>query len=310
VLSRIAESLYWVGRYCERAEDTARLLDVYYHLLLEERGIDEVAASRGILEVMGVDGARLPDEPDAVTVTDLLAWDATSAGSIASSLRGAWENARGAREAISSEMWETLNTTYRVVAPGSVQASGPAQHRFFAWVRDRAATLAGLADSTLSRDDGWHFLALGRNVERADMTTRLLSAHTGESLGPSRWTTLLRSCSAYEAYLRTYHRAVDASSAVEFLVLDRMFPRSVFHSLSAAETCLVELDPGARRAANHGEARRLLGRKCSELAYLRVEDLLSDLGREVESLQSTCACVHAAVAERYFPEAYTIEWSV
>jgi uncharacterized alpha-E superfamily protein len=310
MLSRIAESLYWVGRYCERAEDTARLLDVYYHLLLEERGIDEVAASRGILEVMGVDVAVLPDEPDAATVTELLAWDPKSSGSIASSWRGAWENARGAREAISSEMWETLNTTYRAVAPGSVQPSGAAQHRFFAWVRDRAATLAGLADSTLSRDDGWQFLALGRSVERADMTTRLLSAHCGESLGPSRWTTLLRSCSAYEAYLRTYHRAVDASSAVEFLVLDRMFPRSVFHALSSAETCLVELDPRSSRAATHGEARRLLGRKCSELAYLRVDDMLSDLGREVESLQSTCARVHAAVAERYFPEAYTIEWSV
>ena len=128
--------------------------------------------------------------------------------------------------------------------------------------------------------------------------------------GPSRWTTLLRSCSAYEAYLRTYHRAVDASSAVEFLVLDRMFPRSVFHALSAAETCLVELDPRASRASNHGEARRLLGRKCSELAYLRVDDMLADLGREVESLQTTCAQVHIAVADRYFPEAYTIEWSV
>jgi uncharacterized alpha-E superfamily protein len=225
-------------------------------------------------------------------------------------LRGAWENARGAREAISSEMWETINSTYRAVAPGSVRSAGPAQHRFFAWVRDRAATLAGLADSTLSRDDGWQFLALGRSVERADMTTRLLSAHCGESLGPSRWTTLLRSCSAYEAYLRTYQRAVDASSAVEFLVLDRMFPRSVFHALSAAERCLIELDPGASRAANHGEARRLLGRKCSELAYLRIDDLLADLGHHVESLQDSCALVHGAVAERYFPEAYAIEWSV
>jgi uncharacterized alpha-E superfamily protein len=310
MLSRIAESLYWVGRYCERAEDTARLLDVYYHLLLEERGIDEIAASRGILEVMGVDPAELPDEPDAVTVTDVLAWDPSWSGSISSSLRGAWENARGAREAISSEMWETMNTTYRAVAPGSVQSSGPAQHRFFAWVRDRAATLAGLADSTLSRDEGWQFLALGRSVERADMTTRLLSAHCGDSLGPTRWTTLLRSCSGYEAYLRTYHRAVDATSAIEFLVLDRMFPRSVFHALSSAETCLVELDPRVGRSAMQGEARRLLGRKCAELAYLGVDDMLSDLGAEIESLQSTCARVHAAVADRYFPEVHTIEWSV
>jgi uncharacterized alpha-E superfamily protein len=310
VLSRIAESLYWVGRYCERAEDTARLLDVYSHLLLEDRGVDEHAASRGILEVMGVKDALVPDDPDAAIVTDLLAWDVKSPGSIASSVRGAWQNARGAREAISSEMWETLNTTYQAVALGAGRGAGPAQHRFFAWVRDRGATLAGLADSTLSRDDGWQFLALGRNIERADMTTRLLSVHCGESLGPSRWTTLLRSCSGYEAYLRTHHRFVDASSAVEFLVLDRLFPRSEFHAMSAAEACLGELEPGSSRGMYHGEARRLLGRKCAELAYFRVADLIGNLGDEIDSLHATCALVHTSVAERYFPEAHTIEWSV
>jgi uncharacterized alpha-E superfamily protein len=309
VLSRIAESLYWLGRYCERSEDTARLLDVFSHLLLEERGVDEHAASRGILEVMGVDAAAVPDAPDATIVTDLLAWDLTAPGSIASSVRGAWENARGAREAISSEMWETLNTTYRAIAPGALRPAGPAQHRFFAWIRERGATVAGLADSTLSRDEGWQFLALGRSVERVDMTTRLLSVHCGDSLGPSRWTTLLRACSGYEAYLRTYHRAVDASSAVEFLVLDRQFPRSVFHALSSAETCLADLEPAATRGVHHGEARRLLGRKCAELAYFRVADVVANLGPEIESLQTTCARVHAAVAERYFPDPYTIEWS-
>ena len=115
VLSRIAESLYWIGRYVERAEDTARLLDVHYHLLLEDRRADEAAVCRALLDAMGADEAAIGAEPNAATVTALLAQDLTFSGSITCSVGAAWENARGAREAMSSELWETLNTTYREV---------------------------------------------------------------------------------------------------------------------------------------------------------------------------------------------------
>ena len=115
MLSRIAESLYWIGRYVERAEDTARLLDVHYHLLLEDQRADEAAVCRALLEAMGVSPDEIGPEPDADTVTELLAQDLSFSGSIACSIGAAWENARGAREAISSELFQNLNTMRREV---------------------------------------------------------------------------------------------------------------------------------------------------------------------------------------------------
>jgi uncharacterized alpha-E superfamily protein len=310
VLSRIAESLYWIGRYWERAEDTARILDVHTHVVLEDRGVDEAAAGRVLLDVMGVDDKKYDIEPDVESVSALLARDRSYPGSIVRSLNSAWENARGAREVISSEMWETLNATHHALTTRVRRATGPGRHEFFDWVKGRAATFAGQVDSTLSRDDGWWFLVLGRSLERADMTARLLSSRYGETWDPAGWTTTLRSCSAYEAYLRTYRRSVDAFSAAEFLLLDRLFPRSVFQALTTAEHCLAELDPLASRTGIRDDARRLLGRVVAELAFFRTDDLLFDLSDTLTRLEQDCAQVHSAVAARYFRETRAIEWSV
>ena len=125
VLSRIAESLYWIGRYVERAEDTARLLDVHYHLLLEDRRADEAAVCRTLLEAMGVSTSEIGHEPDADMVTELLARDLSFSGSIACSVGASWENARGAREAISSELFQTLNTMRREVGRRARAETGP-----------------------------------------------------------------------------------------------------------------------------------------------------------------------------------------
>jgi uncharacterized alpha-E superfamily protein len=310
VLSRIAESLYWIGRYVERAEDTARLLDVHYHLLLEDRRADESSVCRALLDAMGADPESVGDEPDASTVTALLALDPTFSGSITCSIGSAWENARGAREALSSELWETLNTSQREMTRRARTGSGIARHEFFGWVRDRAAACNGIVDATMSRDDGWRFLTVGRCLERADMTTRLLSARYGDAFGRTGWTTTLRTCSAYEAYLRAYKHAVDASSAVEFLLLDRLFPRSVYHALTTAEQCLGDLDPRAARAGVDDEARRRLGRQCAELEFLRLDDAMDDLPRLLSRIQHGCADVHAAISRRYFRETRVIEWSI
>src|SRR6476659_10807239 len=137
----------------------------------------------------------------------------------------------------------------------------------------------------MSRDDGWRFFSVGQSLERADMTTRLLSARYGDAFGRTGWTTTLRSCSAYEAYLRTYKHAVDASSAVEFLLLDRLFPRSVYHSLTAAEHRLGELAPISARTGVDDEASRLLGRARAELEFLRVEDVIDELPSLLRKLQ-------------------------
>ena len=184
MLSRIAESLYWLGRYSERAEDTARILDVHYHLLLEDRYVEEPAACAALLEVMGV-GDRADSITDSVALTRLLAFDFEHVGSIVGAMEAAWENARGARETISLEMWECINSTHEALPTNVRFSSGQSPHMFFGWVKERAAMLAGLADSTMSRDDGWRFLLLGRSLERVDMTARLLSARFGQTWGAS-----------------------------------------------------------------------------------------------------------------------------
>jgi uncharacterized alpha-E superfamily protein len=309
VLSRIAESLYWIGRYCERAEDTARLLDVHYHHLLEDRWADEATACAGLLRAMGDDPDSLIAARDADGVAEFLSFDPKNPASIQSSLSAAWENARGAREAISSEMWESLNTTHHTLPSQVRLASGRTPHHFFRWVKERTAMLAGLADSTLTRDEGWSFLVLGRNLERVDMTARLLSARYAETWGPTVWATTLRCCSGYEAYLRTYRHGVDASSALEFLLLDRLFPRSVLHALTTAQRALGELDPRAGRAGVDDDARRILGRSHAELSFLRVGDAAADLPELLESLQATTGDVHHAVTRRYFRDTQAIAWT-
>jgi uncharacterized alpha-E superfamily protein len=308
MLSRIAESLYWVGRYTERAEDTARILDVHYHLLLEDRWVDEAAACAALLEVMGV-GAERAGACDSESVTRILAFDGDYAGSIVGSMSAAWRNARGAREAISSEMWECVNATHQALRSGAAVPQAQGAYAFFQWVKERAAMLAGLADSTLSRDDGWWFLVLGRSLERVDMTARLLSARYGESWGETGWITTLRSCSAYEAYLRTYQRAVDVALAAEFLVLDRIFPRSVFSALLCAEECLAQLDPSVGRAGLDDPARRSLGQARTELEFCSGDDLIRDLPGHLYRLQEHCFDAGSAIVARYFRETAPLEWS-
>jgi uncharacterized alpha-E superfamily protein len=308
VLSRIAESLFWLGRHVERAEDTARILDVHYHLLLEDRWVDENAACCALLEVMGLP-ERVTRECDSLQVTRALAFDESYGGSILGALDAAWDNARGAREAISSEMWECVNATHQVLPARADAVPDQTPHDFFRWVKERSAILAGLADSTMARDDGWRFLVLGRSLERVDMTARLLSARYGESWGLAGWVTTLRCCSAYEAYLQTYQRAVDASLAAEFLVLDRLFPRSVFCALRTAEECLAQLAPGGGRAGLDDDARRLLGRARTELEFRSTDDLLGDLPGHLFRLQRHCFEAGAAVARRYFRPARPMEWT-
>ena len=306
MLSRIAESLFWIGRYIERAEDTARILDVNTRHLLEAPTIDETSSCGILLEAMGVE---VPDDRvvDSRLATELLAFDGTNPSSIVASLTAARANARGVSEAISSEMWEALNATYNAL-PGQVglgRRVGP--YGFFRFVRERAAIMAGLTESTMSRDDAWRFLVLGRSIERTDMLARLLA--TGlSSTEPEDVVIMLRSCSAHEAFLRTYSREPDPTLAAEFLVLDRLFPRSIFNALSTAEVVLADLDPVPARAGNYNEARRILGLVRTRLEYQRIEDLLPHLPEELRKVQAGCAATSAAIAARYFRQTNAIEW--
>src|SRR3712207_4686272 len=304
MLSRIAESLFWIGRYIERSDGTARILDVHLQLLLEDPWIDEDSACRSLLSVMGsadVDNAKLTRRD----VLALLAVDRNHSASIAYSLGAARENARRAREIVPTELWECLNTT-RARMPRRVTADK--EHDFFRWVRERAALAVGIIESGSSRDEAWHFLTLGRSIERADMTARLLATRSlTEASGPS-WTTILRSCGAYEAYLRTYRGMPSARNAAEFLLLDRLFPRSILFSVSRAEECLRELEPRSGRVGVSDQAQRLLGQIRSELEYRPIAEIIEDLPRHMDGVQLATSAASEAIRRRYFPTNAAPTW--
>jgi uncharacterized alpha-E superfamily protein len=311
MLARNAEALYWIGRYVERADDTARILDVTVHQLLEDSSVDPDHASRTLLQVLGIDP---PDdgELDVWSLTDLVAFGRGTQGgcSIVESISAARENARSAREVTSSEMWECLNTTYNALAERERAAKRLGPHEFLSFIEGRAAMFAGLADSTLSRDDGYRFMVLGRAIERVDMTVRMLLSRVGDSASSPAWVTVLRSAGAHDTYLRTYRGVLNANRVAEFILLDRLFPRSIFYSLKLAEHSLEELlhSPHNRVGAT-AETQRLLGRARSELEFLRPGVLLESLEERLAGLQQMCSDVGEALALQYFHAAPWVAWT-
>ncbi len=314
MLSRIAESMFWIGRYVERAEDTARILDVQTQLMLEDATIDESHTCRDLLSIMGVEPGDVPaelgidvtDKVDVEQMLRLLAYDVRCSSSIAAALAAAREGARRARETLSVPLWEVINTTYLTIPSRRFESLRPPY--VFQWVRERAALINGTADATMTRDEGWHFLMLGRCIERADMTSRLVAATSLSSGTVAQWTSTLRACGAYEAFLRTYRGIETERAAAEFLLLDRLFPRSVVFALNRAEQCLDNLGTDPRRAGFQDEAHRLIGRTRTELEYRSLSDLVADLPDEMEKLQRTCAAATGAITRRYFAGAEAVSW--
>lgn len=304
MLSRIAESLFWIGRYVERADDTARLLDVHVQILLEDPWAEEDLACRSLLSVMDRPAPPGDVEIGRAHVLDTLAYDRFSPSSIAGSLVSARENARRAREIISTELWECLNTTWNQL-PSHMRPARP--HDYFTWVRERAAIVAGIMDSATSRDDTYTFMMLGRSIERADMTARLLATRAlAGSAGPG-WTTLLRSCGAHEAFLRTYRGGASDERAAGFLLLDRLFPRSIVFALNQAEASLAALEPVVDRATLD-DARRHIGHVRTSLEYRPLAEVLADLPHEMERVQRACSAASDAIRGRYFPSVAETNW--
>ena len=309
MLSRIAESLFWIGRYVERADGTSRLLDVHLQLLLEDPWVEEDQACRSLLEVIGSSAEQAGISPShnlgREELLSILTVDRNDPSSIASSLNSARENARRVREIVSTELWECLNTT-RSRMPRKVALDRA--HDFFAWVRERTALAVGIVESSTSRDEAWTFFTLGRSLERVDMTARLLAtSELTEASGPS-WTTILRSCGAYEAYLRTYRGVPSATNAAEFLLLDRIFPRSVIFALSRAESCLADLAPSTDRVGVSDAALRQLGQIRTNLEYRSAPDILANLTSEMVALQQGVGEISEAIRLRYFPINATPVW--
>ncbi|MDT4893673.1 MAG: hypothetical protein QOE97_2708 [Pseudonocardiales bacterium] len=304
MLSRIAESLYWIGRYVERAEDTSRIVDVTLTQLVDDPWASEDVLCGSLLMAMGHGEAG---EVSPAGVLDALVWDRSSPASVVGALAAARENARRSREVVSSELWETINVTWH-------EASRPGRrahpHAFLTWVRERSAAFTGTADATLTRDEAWYFLSLGRSLERADMTARLAAARAlAGSAGPS-WVMLLQSCGAYQAFLRSAQGAIEDDRAFEFLLLNQYFPRSLMCALSSAEHSLEALaqQHGMTERGRAAEAHRVLGMIRSELEYTPTAELLDDIYHVMQRVQSACSAASDAVAQRYFPRGVVTSW--
>jgi uncharacterized alpha-E superfamily protein len=307
VLSRIAESLFWIGRLVERAEDVSRMLDVSVNLLLEESSASDVEACRTLLSVVGASENFGDRAFDADLVLDRLAYDRDSP--IWSSLEGARENARTVREVISSEMWLCLNTTYNALSGQAARAKRGSPSTYFNFVKERAALVSGLVDGTMSHDDGWRFLVLGRSIERADMTVRALSLYQVVGDPATSATALLRSCGAYESFLRTYRGSVEPRQATEFLLLDRLFPRSVYAAVATAEQRLLELTPSAGSRVGIADMGLLaLGRTRTGLEFSRADDLEAGLAARLDDIQGACAAVTEALSDRFFRGSAMVQW--
>lgn len=306
MLSRLAESLFWIGRYIERADDTSRIVDSYVHRIVEDPFNNEDATCRSLYAILGV-----PQPEHELLRNEMLqtiVYDEKSPNSIAGALDGAFENARRSRDFISSEMWVALNTTRNELRSRQRVAAGLGPATYLAYVRERCALLAGLTDATLSHDDGWQFLLLGRNLERIDMTTRLLRGRIAYMDASPDWMAFLRASGAMEAFMRSSHQLNDPNGVATFLMLNRTFPRSVLYALNVVDAALREVQSSNQLFDSGDAARETLAHARSTLEYVDEEELLTQLPALLEMLERTCYRINDAVTDKYFRHEEAILW--
>jgi len=315
MLSRVAESLYWMSRYLERAEHTARLIDVNLNQMLDQAGGDENLRWQRLLHSLRVP----PPEGliDAYSVTRLLTFDEDNSSSIVSCIESARENARQVRERISSEMWEQLNRLFLRVKQNNMEQIWHAEpHRFLNSVKEGIYLFQGITDATMSHSEGWHFIRVGRFLERTTATAALLDTHfsvfmteqtedENEPLDYLSWVELLRSCASFEAYCKVYTAAIRPAHIAEFLLLNAETPRSVRFSCIMMQGALQSI-ARATSTRTTGRAERLAGRLRATLDYDQIEEILSgNMHEYLDSIQRQCALIHSGIYQAYI--AYPIE---
>jgi uncharacterized alpha-E superfamily protein len=289
MLCRVADDIFWMSRYVERAIWVGRLIDVVWHFELDagdqDHDADVWAPLLGTNRLrMGTDG-----EPSAREVRHYLAFDRENPGSLVNLIRKARSAAQGVRESISSEMWEHLNRVYL-----SLNTSGPAAdaeddpHAFYQPIRNGMLFVQGLADTTLLRDESWMFFCLGRSLERADTLARILTLQapllqnvttTGQD-DVVRWLAVLRSCGAAEAYSHYYALRIEPARVIEFLLLNPLFPQSIRFCLERAMEALEAIaGPVTLVAPGVGKgdmAVRALGLLEARLRHTAVDEVLEE----------------------------------
>jgi uncharacterized alpha-E superfamily protein len=286
MLSRVADSIYWMSRYVERAENVARFVDVNLNLMLDApSGADQQWAP--LVNITGdheIFDKSYKEGPTQENVIQFLTFDRDNPNSIISCLRAARENARSVREIISSEMWLQLNKFYLMVNFAASSGKGfEAAGDFFSEVKLSSHLFTGITDATMTRNEGWHFARLGRMLERADKTSRILDvkyfillrsvADVGTPIDEVQWVAVLRSASAFEMY-RKRHGRIDPKTIVEFLLLDPEFPRAIRFCLNYARESLHAIS-GTPIGTFREPAEKVLGQISSDLAYANIDDIMN-----------------------------------
>ena len=312
MLSRIAESLFWLARYIERAEGTARILDVNYHMLLEQSQHSYRLRWDPLLVMAGEEDRfrKLYSEANGENVFEFLAFSAGNPSSIVQCVAKARENARTIRDRISREMWEDINGLYHMVSrfvPRDEVRNGP--HRFCDGVKFGAHRFHGVTYATLPHDEGWDLLRIGWALERAEMTARLVDVQyhnllegppAAAALDNHQWMAVLRSVGAYEAYHRQYHPQIEPERVAEMLILHPQHPRSIRFSAAEVQSGLRALS-GSGRGSYANEAERLAGKLVERLSYDRIGDIFEHgLHGYLNEVLNLCGAIGDDIARTYF----------
>ncbi len=309
MLSRVADSLYWMSRYLERAEHTARLLDVNLNQMLESAQYADLRWERlaKSLRVATFEGGS----DEAYRIAQYLMFDTSNNNSIVSCLAAARENAQQVREQISSEMWEQLNRLYLRVKRTNIEAIWHGQpHVFLAAVKEGVQLFQGVTDATMNHSEGWHFIRVGCYIERASQTSTLLDVHfhslmeiqepfTSASLDYLIWVGLLRSCASFESYCKVYTANIQPNRIAEFLLLNAETPRSIRFAATMIQSALQSVTKitGVRNA---GRVERLAGRLRASLDYDQIDEIMSgSLHSYLENIQFQCRQINDAIYQVY-----------
>jgi len=312
MLSRLADSLYWMARYVERAENVARFIEVNAWLILDlPTGYQEQWSP--LISTTG-DEALFAEHYHGATkrnVVQFLTFDTRNPNSILSTISAARENARIARQYITLEMWEQINRFYFTTLAGAQSAAGGFEPTldFFAEVITASHLFLGTMYATMSHNDGWHFCRVGRLLERADKTSRILDTKyylllpsvdaVGTPYDDIMWGAVLRSTSAFEMYRKRYQQ-ISPDRIVEFLVLDREFPRAIHRCLVSAEGSLHAIT-GTPIGTFGNPAEQHLGRICGELNYMQVREIIGGgLHEFLDDIQIRLNQTGAAIHNSFF----------
>jgi uncharacterized alpha-E superfamily protein len=312
MLSRIADSLFWLARYIERAEDTARILDVNYHMLLEQSQDSYHLRWEPLIVMAGEENLfrRLYSEVSAENVFEFLAFRQDNPSSIVQCIGKARENARTIRDCISREMWEDINGLYHMVnrfTPRDEIVAGP--HRFCDKIKFGTHRFHGVTDATLPHDEGWQFLRIGWSLERAEMTSRLVDVQYQKLLDElpalgtpdnHQWMAVLRSVGAFEAYHRQYHSSIEPEKVAGMLILNSQHPRSIRFSTAEVQSGLRAIS-GSGPGMYANEAERLAGKVAERLSYDKIEEIFNHgLHSYLNELLDMFSSMGSDIARNYF----------